>query len=110
MVKYIDLEKGVFTHPLTNEKYDINIDHSTRYFLNFRCCSNSVPFRLLKVDDKQGYCRKHGVDASEGDWPEMTSKKDIIKIVNALNEDLSKKFGNPVESLQETLKISDLPW
>lgn len=110
MVKYIDINNETFTHPVNGTKSSIYINGgSDCSYVSFSAYRNDIPFDLLEVN-KIDYIRALGVeDWADGIFPEM-NREDLLKVVDALNNDLNKKY-NPC--YQESILITqtrDLPW
>jgi len=98
-MKYIDLENKTFTHPITKRESVCEVRGlGDEPYISFMEYSNDIPFQLLEVPSNHNalkdFCIKIGVTPMETDYCMYPYfyEKDIPRIADALNRELSKKF------------------
>jgi len=97
-MKYIDLDKKRFTHPVTGIVYECYVTDyiGGRNFLNIRGEYNGMPFDCLDIKRMQRttFLKEYGLVSSNvtGDFPEFEKTEDIIKLCNILNDLLTEKY------------------
>lgn len=107
--KYIDLEKNIFTDPVSGDTSAISTCPIAGKFtfLTIYKFYNDYPFRLLEIS-AVNYIEKLGItDYHMGAFPPVPSE-DFEKVINQLNYDLNVKY-NPGFEIQTSV-IQDLPW
>jgi len=117
-MKYINLEEGTYTSPVTGKKLRCKVDYPGRWHLYFYLCAdNALPFAdlcgegcsnddIIEMKKKvmhdynlHPFC---GVD-DEASSPEFENSWEAIRMCSILNDLLTKKYSGFDKS--ETIKL-----
>lgn len=104
-IDYSNPNKVVITHK--GEKYTGNLHPNN--FLAIAEKGNDYVFEILSINDPKEFISNIvGYIPADGTFPELMYKKDLIKVLDALNEEYDKQFGSTYGFLRpEDLKEGD---
>jgi len=112
-MKYIDLDKGEFTHPQSKKTVKCQISSYNNEDVEFYIDipgNSELPYQLLGLyghSTLRNFCTERGVapmDTSYTYYPYFTRDK-IPMVADMLNRELSKKFGGCEMDLSETISL-----
>lgn len=99
-IDYSNLKHIVIHHD--GEKY-IGEYHTANFMVVIADDDNDLVFKILSIKNKYEFIRNVvGYTPKEGKFPRLRTKEDFIKVLDALNKEYDKHFGN-----KTTLKSSD---
>lgn len=90
-------------------EYEIVKSSANLYFLNCLGSSNSKIFRDFNIKDKYKFVSDIvGYKATRGDFPEVKTKEDVIKVIDALNGKLEISEKQKVKPKITKISLKEL--
>ena len=97
--------------PTKTLNYKINVG-SDIYYLDSIEGLNGKIFDILDIDDRYSFVRNIVGYNTTGDFPELKSEEDLLKVIIALDKECIKKFGDKCtqsSDFKEGVKVVILP-